>query len=208
MISSPSDFDQLDVEQEWNNLQDALGELQAAGRVAVERLPAATLPALQRQLRQGEWNIFHFIGHGGFDPHREDGVLIFEDRPGRAREVSGEELGGLLNDHDPMRLVVLNACESARGDVADPFAGTAQSLIQQGLPAVVAMQFEITDEAAIIFSRELYGAIADGYPLDAALAEARKAIRSDGNLIEWGTPVLYLRAPDGHIFETATSSSF
>jgi tetratricopeptide (TPR) repeat protein len=201
MIASPTDYDRLNVEREWSKLQEALGEVQAAGRVAVERLPAATLTALQRQLRQGEWHIFHFIGHGGFDAQRENGVLILEDRSGRSREVSGDELGGLLNDHDSMRLAVLNACESARGDAANPFAGTAQSLIQQGLPAVVAMQFEITDEAAIIFARELYEAVADGYPLDGALAEARKAIQYDGNLIEWGTPVLYSRVPDGRIFD-------
>ena len=96
---------------------------------------------------------------------------------------------------------MLNACEGARSDDAsDPFAGTAQSLIQQGLPAVVAMQFEITDDAAIIFARELYAAIADGYPLEAALAEARRAILHEGNLTEWATPVLYSRAPDGHLF--------
>ena len=63
------------------------------------------------------------------------------------------------------------------------------------------MQFEITDDAAITFGHVLYEAIADGYPLDAATTEARKAIYADGNLTEWGTPVLYLRAPDGHIFD-------
>lgn len=62
------------------------------------------------------------------------------------------------------------------------------------------MQFEITDEAAIIFAQEFYGAIADSYPLEAALAEARGAIRDAGNPTEWGTPVLYSRAPDGHLF--------
>ena len=78
--------------------------------------------------------------------------------------------------------------------------GMAQSLIRQGLPAVIAMQFEITDEAAIIFAHELYAAIADGYPVEAALAEARRAILHEGNHTEWGTPVLYSRAPDGHLF--------
>jgi hypothetical protein len=205
MISSPSDYPTLDVEQEWAKLQQALGGLEAAGRVAVERLEAATLSALQQRLRRTEFHIFHFIGHGGFDPQREDGVLVGEDRAGRGWEVSGEELGSLLNDHDPMRLAVLNACEGARSDPTDPFAGTAQSLIQQGLSAVVAMQFEITDQAAIILAHELYGAVADGYPLDGALAEARKAIRNDGNLVEWATPVLYLRAPDARIFDLAAA---
>jgi hypothetical protein len=63
------------------------------------------------------------------------------------------------------------------------------------------MQFEITDEAAITFAQEFYGAVADGYPVDAALAEARKAIFTQGNGLEWGTPVLYLRAPDGRVFD-------
>ena len=109
----------------------------------------------------------------------------------------------LLHDHDPLRLVVLNSCEGARADPSDPFAGTAQSLIRQGIPAVVAMQFEITDPAAISLASELYAAVADGYPLDAALAEARKAIWADGNQVEWATPVLHLRAPDGRIFDVA-----
>jgi hypothetical protein len=75
--------------------------------------------------------------------------------------------------------------------------------VQQGIPAVIAMQFEITDQAAITLAREFYGAVADGYPVDAAMAEARKAIFATGNDVEWGTPVLYLRAPDGRIFDVA-----
>jgi O-acetyl-ADP-ribose deacetylase (regulator of RNase III) len=63
------------------------------------------------------------------------------------------------------------------------------------------MQFEITDNAAITFSHVLYEAIADGYPLDAATTEARKAIYADGNQIEWGAPALYLRGADGRIFD-------
>jgi uncharacterized protein YegL len=110
----------------------------------------------------------------------------------------------LLSDYHSTRLAVLNACEGARSGVSDPFAGVAQSLIQQGLPAVVAMQFMISDEAALIFAREFYGAIEDGYPIEAALADARGAIRDEGNPTEWGTPVLYSRAPDGYLFDLAT----
>jgi outer membrane protein assembly factor BamD (BamD/ComL family) len=105
-----------------------------------------------------------------------------------------------------MRLAILNACEGGRASRNDPFAGTAQSLVQQGLPAVIAMQFEISDQAAITFTREFYAALADGYPVDAALTEARLAIfAANDSGLEWGTPVLYMRAPDGRIFDlTAT----
>jgi tetratricopeptide (TPR) repeat protein len=63
------------------------------------------------------------------------------------------------------------------------------------------MQFEITDEAAITLAHEFYGALADGYPVDAALAEARKAVFAQENDVEWGKPVLYMRASDGRIFD-------
>jgi hypothetical protein len=201
MISNPrdSEYPALDVEREWSSLNDALAVPRQNGRVVVERL-TANMAALQQRLRREEFHVFHFIGHGYYRSDWTDGVLIMEDESRRGYEVTGEDLGGLLNEHDATRLVVLNACEGARSDIMDPFAGTAQSLIQQGLPAVVAMQFEITDAAAIIFARELYGAIADGYPLDAALAEARRAIRFSPAVTEWGTPVLYSRAPDGRLF--------
>jgi hypothetical protein len=205
MISSPSDYPELDVEHEWNALTGALAEQVAEGHVVVERLPA-NMSTLRRRLRREQFHVFHFIGHGAYRRDWDDGVLVLEDSNGRPHEVPGEELGGLLNEYDLTRLAVLNACEGARSDVSDPFAGVAQSLIQQGLPAVVAMQFEISDDAAVVFSHGLYAAIADGYPLEAALAEARGAIRDEGNFTEWGTPVLYSRAADGRLFDLSGQS--
>jgi len=200
MISNPSDYPELDVEREWSLLTSALAQQLADGRVIIERLPAS-MSALRGRLRREEFHVFHFVGHGFYLSDWSSGVLVMEGADGRSHEVTGEELGGLLSEYDQTRLAVLNACEGARSDAKDLFAGMAQSLVQQGLPAVVAMQFEITDAAAIIFAREFYGAIADGYRLEAALAEARGAIRDEGNLTEWGTPVLYSRAPDGRLFD-------
>ena len=57
------------------------------------------------------------------------------------------------------------------------------------------------------FAHELYGALADGYPIDAAVTEARKAIFAMGREVEWATPVLYLRAPDGRIFDIDRSAA-
>lgn len=84
----------------------------------------------------------------------------------------------------------------------------AQQLVRQGIPAVIAMQNEITDDAAIQLAHEFYDALIAGYPVDGALAEARKALFAAGNDIEWGTPVLYLRATDGRLFDlTAHTAS-
>jgi tetratricopeptide (TPR) repeat protein len=203
MVASPSDLPILDVEQEWARLRDALGDLHASQKVVIERLEKATLSALQRRLKDDLYHVFHFVGHGGFDESAQDGILILEDQSGRGRAVSGQTLGTLLYDHKSMRLVVLNACEGARASRTDPFAGAAQSLIQQGVPAVIAMQFEISDDAAILFAHEFYDSLARAYPVDAALGEARRAIFANDNELEWGTPVLYMRAPDGRIFDVA-----
>ena len=201
MISSPAGGAELDVEREWAKLKEAVGPLQARGLLELARLPAATLTALQRQLRRDQYHIFHYVGHGAFDERSQDGVLLLEDEDGRGRPVSGRDLGAMLYDHRSLRLALLNACEGARTSHTDPFAGVAQSLLRQRIPAVIAMQFEIPDEAAIALASEFYAALADGYPVDAALAEARRALYARGGDVEWGTPVLYLHASDGQIFD-------
>ena len=201
MIASPTDYEALDVEREWQQLQTALGGLIQGGLVTLERLESATLAELQKKLQTRAYHIFHFIGHGAFDEHAQDGVLIFEGNEKRGRRVNAQTLGTILHDHDSLRLAVLNACEGARTSRTDPFAGVASSLVQQGIPAVIAMQFEISDDAAATFARGFYQALARGYPVDAAVAEVRKTIFADNNETEWGTPVLYSRAPDGKIFD-------
>jgi hypothetical protein len=39
------------------------------------------------------------------------------------------------------------------------------------------------------------------------MAEARKAIFGEANAVEWGTPVLYLRAADGHVIDVEPTHS-
>ena len=205
VVSAPTDLATLDVATEVGRIENALSDLQTRGVVKVTTLETATLAELRRALRRGTYHVLHFIGHGGFDRVSGEGMLAFETDQRRAHLVSGTDLATLIQDHRTLRLALLNACEGARQSPADPFSGVAQALVQNGLPAVVAMQFEITDTAALVLSQEFYSAIADGYPIDAALAEARVAVFSEGNDVEWGTPVLYLRASDGHIFDLATT---
>ena len=133
-------------------------------------------------------------------------MLLLEDEQGAGAPVSGHYLGTLLHDEKSLRLAVLNACEGARTSTSDPYAGTAQQLVRQGIPAVIAMQFEVSERTAATLSREFYRSLADNYPVDAALAEARKAIYTQGQDIEWGIPVLYMRSPDGHLFDVGPAT--
>jgi hypothetical protein len=201
VIASPHDYPGLDVEEEWRRLRAAVQDLEERGLLTIDRLETPTLVALQRQLRRKQYHIFHFIGHGGFDIQRQDGLLMLEDEQGNSRPVSGQDLGVLLHDEKSLRLALLNACEGGRTARTDPFAGVCQSLLQQGIPAVIAMQFAISDGAAIALTHEFYIALADGLPVESALTEARKVIFAQNYSVEWSTPVLYLRTPTGQIFD-------
>ena len=198
IVSNPSDVPPLEVEAEWARLNEALAELVSRGVVVLERLEKPTLAALRQRLRGQPAHILHFIGHGDFDAEQEEGSLVFENEAGQQDPVSARQLATLLHDHASLRLVFLNACHGAAGG-SSRFAGVAQKLVQQGVPTVLAMQFAIGDRTAIALSQEFYQSLCAGLPLESALAEARKAIYSEGNDFEWGTPVLFSRSPDGVI---------
>ncbi|MEO5799413.1 MAG: CHAT domain-containing protein [Gemmatimonadales bacterium] len=201
MVASPKDRPTLDAAREKERMQQATAGLQAAGLLQIEWLEGSTWRDLQTTLRRKDYHIFHFVGHGGFDPAAGEGVLAFTDEAGNSQLLSATEVGRLLGDERTLRLVVLNSCLGAKGNTTDIFSSTSATLVRRGVPAVVAMQYEISDLAAIEFSRSLYEAIADGMPIDASVGEARKAISvSARNSVEWGTPVLHMRSPDGVLF--------
>ena len=195
MVSSAGG-DNLATEEEFTALESALAHEPA---IRLKRSRNATLDGLIEELDDGEFHIFHFIGHGRYDDRATTGQLLFEDANGEADGVSAESLAVHLGDHPSLRLIVLNACEGARASVADPTSGMAQSLFTGGIEAVVAMQFEITDAAALTFSRQMYRSIGDREPIERAVTEARKAVPVEGR--EWATPVLFMRSSDGHLFE-------
>lgn len=209
MLVSPSNLDSLDLDNEKDRMEEATKDLQRQGLVELTWLKGKTWRDLQKAMRSGPWHIFHFIGHGAFDRNADEGLIMLEDEAGASHRFTATQLGRLLADHHFLRLALLNACEGARSSERDIFSSTGAILVRRGLPAVLAMQYEITDEAAVEFSRSFYEALAESMPVDAAVAEARKAISlAVNNTVEWGTPVLYMRASDGKIFdlESATAS--
>lgn len=206
LISNPSDYPPLDLAREFQQLQDAVVESRNPGFLTVETLDRASLAELQPRLRSGEYHILHFSGHGEFDQQAEDAVkgkIVLKREDDTGQPIDAVTLGRLLRDHASLRLVILNACEGARASTRDAFAGMAQSLIRQGISAAIAMQVPLTDDAAQIFSRTLYGALGDGFPIDAAVGEARIAIAAQQSTPEWATPVLFMRTDDGQLFDLA-----
>lgn len=167
--------------------------------VTVETLDHATLGGLREALAGGRHQVVHFLGHGVFDERCGRGALVFEDAAGRSAVVSDQAVAAQLRGREEVALVVLDACEGARSP-ADParptFAGVATCLIDEGVPAVVAMQFPISDRAASAFGLGLHGALAGGDDVARAVVAGRQAIRDDiPGTLQWITPALFLRQP-------------
>ena len=203
VVSSPEGLPPLDLDRERGHLEAVWAAEEA---VEITYLEEASMSSLRRTLLAKDFHVLHFMGHGGFDAASGQGVLYFQGANGKAHAVPGQDLATKLADFRTLRLIFLNACETARtgdGDGAQPFAGVASALVLGGMPAVVAMQLPISDESAIAFSQAFYRQLAEGDPVDAALSEGRQAIHSASpTSVEWSIPVLFMRIPDGTIFHS------
>jgi GNAT superfamily N-acetyltransferase len=210
VAAAAADFPALNIAHEKERVEAALEGLRRRNRVELSWLEKSTWRNLMTALRRHEsqWHALHFIGHGGFDPTAQEGLLILEhETPGRSYPLRASRLGHLLQPIPSLRFVVLNSCEGARASRHATFSSTAATLVRRGIPAVLAMQYEISDSAAIEFSRSFYEALADGVPVDAAVADARLAINlSLPDSVEWGTPVLYTHSADGALFTTESGA--
>ncbi|MCL4861743.1 MAG: CHAT domain-containing protein [Caldilineaceae bacterium] len=207
VVANPHTTIQLDIQQEKQLIHNALSEQIRAGRIQLETVERATVAAISEAMRSFRPHVFHFVGHGLFVDDRA--CVVLEQIDGSPHLVDERDFRELFNLCQETRLAVLNACQTASISVSRPLSGIAPHLLQRQLSAVVAMQAPITDRAAQILTQEFYQSLAHGYPVDAAISEARKGIYLSygGKTPDWAAPVLYLRARDGQLFAPITRST-
>jgi tetratricopeptide (TPR) repeat protein len=190
-----SGADDLDLASERRMLEKVGREVRG---LKVEVEPATDLSGLEDRLAGGlggrPYQVLHLAGHGKITAGPRGGVLAWNP-PGKApMEVAGRALSTLLRRTPDLGLVVVNACSTADlpGGSGDPFAGLAAALLQGGIPAVVAVQGAIRDEAAVAFSRAFYAGLAAGASPEEAMARARWALwKAEPEGLEWAKPVLF-----------------
>jgi hypothetical protein len=205
--AAPEGVRRLDTPLEVSGVR---GALEGIPRVRVTHLDQADLPRLSDELVWGRHHVLHFMGHGGFDPGTGEAVLCFEGPGRKLVRVPAALFAEHVKQSSTIRLVVLNACATAKlprlAGGQNPFTAAAAALAMAGVPAVVAMQFPISDPAAITFATSFYKGLAHSDPIDAAVSTARLAVRSadlrpEGATLEWVTPVLYLRGADAQLLD-------
>jgi hypothetical protein len=206
VMSRPKDLPPLQAEQERERISHAFQQL-SSNLVHVEWLESDRWHDLTRRLQNEPWHILHFVGHGGFDEEDDEGYLELTGDDGKALQIPASELAHFTRGNPQLRLVVLNACESATAGTTGVFSSTAARLMREGVPAVVAMQYEITDPAALTFGSSFYEEIAHGVPVDRAVTTAREAVMATLRSLEWATPVLFLASEETRIFAVPGSPS-
>jgi hypothetical protein len=206
ITASPSDLPPLDTARTVARVDQALKPL--AGDAELSVVENATGDRLQDALAQNP-HVLHFAGHGRYNAQAGQGALALLADDGTAQWIAAGRLGRLLRD-STVRLAYLDACQTGQATPATPGAAgsvgsglsVAQALIAAGVPAVLGMRFSVPDEAAGIFARRFYQSLAQGEPVDAAMVAGRRAVALAGDEgdVTWGTPILFMRAPDGRLF--------
>jgi formylglycine-generating enzyme required for sulfatase activity len=182
LLANPQGAGQLQVEQEFQKISEALSTL--GSWVQIERLVRPSMALLESRLR--ECHVFHFIGHG------ELGRLVLESSDGQPLMMDMHDLAAFFPGQHTIRLVVLNSCHGAQHSTSDVFSGVAQSLVQKGVPAIIAMRHDVDDDLAISFSSRMYQALSQGASIQEAVTLGRRAMLVDRDREAWGSPVLYM----------------
>lgn len=174
LFDDPNTPDLWFVEEEFRMLRAHVAEL--GSRIQLDFLPTSAADQVEARLAT-PIDIFHYAGHveaEGPEAHFlqlvrwEEGGPILEARPHPSPWTRALHLAPRLKAAGT-RLAVFNACNSGHWPFVRPF-------MEAGLPALMGVQGSVTNDAALVFSSELYGALAAGLSLDEATTQARLGV--------------------------------
>ncbi len=205
VTSSPSDvtgfgLSPLDRCELQATIEKALG----TSRLEFDFLEgAATRRRISERLFDGNYHALHLQAHGLKTSKLRSPRLMLEKKDRTCDLVSANDFAKICMGSRSLRLAVLIACHSGVVPESDPLCGLGPKLMQGGIPAVVAMRYSISIEAAARFTRRFYQRLAVTGTIDVAVNEARRHLSLDdsGNR-DWATPVLYMRLQRGQMWHS------
>ena len=189
----------VDVAGELKRAQQGLGDIPYSQLTAQGE---ATLNNIVQQLRDG-YDILFLVAHGALI--QGEPWLWLEKKDGSTARISGEDLIIHLRElRERPRLIVLASCQSAgvgreAGGDEGFLSALGPRLAEAGIPAVLAMQGNISMETEALFMPLFFQEILRDGQIDRAMATARGAVRSQS---DWWMPVLFMRLKSGRIWYT------
>lgn len=191
----------LEIHKDIEQLRQLLGAASKKKQIIFDTLldAEANLDNLRSQLLKN-YHILCFAGHG------DSQNIYLDDGDGIGQKISARMLAQELEGKQ-IRLVFLAACStsSSSRQTSEALAGYAQNLAHQAsLPAIIAMQYPISDDQATQLTVRFFETLATFQPVDVALAEARKSLIHQGNISrDVIAPVIYLQTLDSSLFQKA-----
>lgn len=162
-----------------------------------------TLTSIEDALKTHQPHIFHFIGHGKYEPGTKTGyLLLVNPETGTSEPCDDTTLIDRFRGAQSFpRLVFLHMCEGGSSErdatLLQAFSGFAPKLIHAKIPSVVAMQYPIKNEYARDFSLKFYATLAEGRSVDEAVQEGRRKLDLYRRSRLFGTPMLYMHSAGG-----------
>ncbi len=208
VVAGPNNLNEYQPQNRALAPVDVTGELQRAQAALARFRPQAlagpgeaTLTAMIDKIGAGV-EIVYLVCHGA---QTGDGVplLFLENADGTADPVDARRLEERIRNLARRPIVVLlNSCQSAgtgdqrHSDDGGALTALGPRLAAAGVPAVVAMQGNLTMATAAVFGPAFFEAFADDAVVDLAMAKAREAVRDRP---DWWVPVLFSRLRAGRV---------
>ncbi len=145
--------------------------------IQINILDKPTIDGFLDKLQETQPHVLHFIGHGLYSRDKREAEIALLDKDEKSvRWVRDDVFVHFFTSIRTLpRLVFLHCCESATTSdtYTAGFTNLALQLVRVGVQAVVAMRYPIPNNAAIVFSRAFYRALAKGESIDVAVQEGR-----------------------------------
>ncbi|HLW03738.1 MAG TPA: CHAT domain-containing protein [Ktedonobacterales bacterium] len=194
----PEDMASIALTRIVNVLTDLADQQTSIGHPMVLRNPDPSV--VEDALQRYHPHIVHILAHGRFE--QQGTLFALADQSERTvhwqRDRSFADLFRVYHPH----LVFLQACEGGRSSDVRSFTYGAAYLVRKHIPAVIAMQYPITNEVGWIFAESLYRALADDHGLDEAVQKGRQTlamrrtapqVQDNYTSRDFAAPILWMR---------------
>jgi CHAT domain len=177
VASYPIDQDQVSWDDVARRIERSLQPFSA--EIELEKCVPGTWTAFRNSVSKFRPDVVHFSGHGSVGPTATQ-LLFMQPNTNKTEPKDANAITKVLQDRG-IRLVVLSACETSTMPrvLQKEYSVLAETLVDNGIGAVVASQLPLPDDTVASFVGPLYQKLLETGDIDLAVAEGRQALFTD-----------------------------
>ncbi len=114
-----------------------------------------TSAALQSEVKAQPFSVMHLATHGQFSSKASETFILTWDKPIDVKQLNSLLTNRNLQDSSPIELLVLSACQTAKGDKRAAL-GLAGVAVRSGARSTLASLWSVSDESTADFMAQFY----------------------------------------------------